>query len=331
MLKIKIGKKILICSQGSIGKMYTDLLIKNWPNIRLGLHTSRKEVDIFRNEKFEFINSSLDECINWKPDAAIICNPAIMHIDFSIKLLEANIPVLIEKPIGVGEEGFEKYKRIKELSINCIALVGYVLRYEQGYKIIKDILLRNKLGKISEAKFLCSSWLPSWRPDVDYRTSVSAKKKLGGGVLLELSHELDLALSLLGSINLFFSHLNNSGKLEIDVEDYALLKGRSDKCENIIFELDFCSNENKRIINIRGTLGEAFWDIKNGFLKVEFLNKEKILYEFKEVKSQKYLVQIQHFFDCIENDIKPKCEIKDGLLVIDLIKNAKKLSNNKKL
>ena len=71
---------------GSIGKMYTDLIIKNWPNTRLGLQTSRTEGDFFLNDKFEFVNSSLDECIKWRPDAAIICNPAIMHIDFSIRL-----------------------------------------------------------------------------------------------------------------------------------------------------------------------------------------------------------------------------------------------------
>ncbi len=312
---------------GSIGKMYTDLIIKNWPNTRLGLQTSRTEGDFFLNDKFEFVNSSLDECIKWRPDAAIICNPAIMHIDFSIRLLEANIPVLIEKPIGVGEESFDKIYKLKELSRNCVALVGYVLRHEPGFKVIKDILLKNKLGKVSEARFLCSSWLPNWRPDIDYRNSVSAQKKLGGGVLLELSHELDLALSLFGSINLSFSQLKNSGILEIDVEDYALLKGSSEKCEKIIFELDFCSKENKRIVDLSGTKGEAFWDIKNGLVKAEFINQEEIIYEFKELKSQKYLVQVKHFFDCIENDIKPECKIKDGLLVIDLINQAKKLSN----
>ena len=44
----------------------------------------------------------------------------------------------------------------------------------------------------------CSSFLPSWRKNIDYQSSVSAKKSLGGGVLLELSHEIDYLIWLIG-------------------------------------------------------------------------------------------------------------------------------------
>ena len=41
--------------------------------------------------------------------------------------------------------------------------------------------------------------LKKWRPDINYKDSVSAKKSLGGGALRELSHEIDLATHLFGT------------------------------------------------------------------------------------------------------------------------------------
>ena len=176
----RVVKKILICSQGSIGIMYRNLLLEHWPRIKICLHSSRSNIEKFSKEKIEFQHSNLEECMKWGPDAAIICNPATYHVDYAIQLLSSNIPVLIEKPIGLGNENLKKKEKILSLGENCIALVGYVLRYEEGYAFIKNVLLSKKLGKLKKSKFVCSSWLPDWRKGIDYRQSVSAQKKLGG-------------------------------------------------------------------------------------------------------------------------------------------------------
>ena len=79
-------------------------------------------------------------------------------------------------------------------------MVGYVLRYCEAAKFIKDQLSQNIYGKPIDVRIECRSFLPDWRPDQDYRQSASARKELGGGVLLELSHEIDYANWLFGPL-----------------------------------------------------------------------------------------------------------------------------------
>jgi predicted dehydrogenase len=263
-------RKLLICSQGSIGRKYTSLILDYWPEIQIGINSSKSIYDLFEKEKINFAHSSFDECIKWKPDAVIISNPANYHIDYAIECMKKNIPVLVEKPVGIGNEHENKKRKILDLSEHCVALVGYVLRYEESYEIIKNILFKENLGKLECCRFICSSWLPDWRKGIDYRKTVSARKELGGGVLLELSHELDLALSLLGNINLNKTILSKSGKLDIDVEDIAFMTGESKNCKEIKFELDFCSKKPIRIVTIEGSLGRILWDLNKRKLKLKF-------------------------------------------------------------
>ena len=82
------------------------------------------------------------------------------------------------------------------------------------------MLLKNE--KIYFTKFVCNSYLPHWR-DCDYRQNYSAKKNLGGGVLLDLSHEIDLAFYLFGKLKLEFAQNFKISELDIDSDDFAFL------------------------------------------------------------------------------------------------------------
>ena len=63
-------------------------------------------------------------------------------------------------------------------------------------------LMQNKIvGKILSVRCEVGQFLPSWRPNIDYRESVSARKALGGGALLELSHEIDYLMWIFGDID----------------------------------------------------------------------------------------------------------------------------------
>ena len=53
------------------------------------------------------------------------------------------------------------------------------------------------------------------------------QKKSWGGVLLELSHDLDIVNNFFGPITIDHCSKFNTNLLDIDVEDYALIHGRS--------------------------------------------------------------------------------------------------------
>ena len=101
-------------------------------------------------------------------------------------------------------------------------------------------IIKKKYNKIVSIKMNTRTYLPSWR-EGDYKKSVSAKKKYGGGVINELSHELDLMLYLFGKPKALFAKYFNSKSLEIDTEDMVNIIFILNKNINLNMHLDFCS------------------------------------------------------------------------------------------
>ena len=205
-----------------------------------------------------------------------------------------------------------------------ITLVGYVLRHNLAVKKIKELFDKNIIGEILYASVECGSYLPEWRPGKNYKTSVSANKDLGGGVLLELSHELDYIRWIFGEINNIYAQIDNSGTLDINVEDSADLFINTVTNHSINVHLDFNSRFPRRQCIINGT---------KGYLKLDLL-EQKITWHLvgDEIKNNLfnfehdyiYQLQLEHFLDCLENGISPLVTFEDGFEVLRLVESAKK-------
>ena len=72
------------------------------------------------------------------------------------------------------------------------------------------------------ARVICSSYLPDWRPGVDYRTVYSAHKALGGGVTIDLIHEWDYLVDLFGVPQQLYNFKGTYSDLEIDSDDLSV-------------------------------------------------------------------------------------------------------------
>ena len=195
--------RVVICSLGSIGKKYARIIKEAWPETEAGALRSGPKIDSFKYADRLF--TSEEEAMQWNPDAAVIASPANQHLRQALFFTEKNIPTLIEKPIGTGDEREDDWKELAKRSIDIPIYVGYILRQDPGANITKGLIRDKKVGQLVSARFYCGSWLPNWRPDTDYRKSVSARKDLGGGAALELSHEIDMALYLLGDLDINYS------------------------------------------------------------------------------------------------------------------------------
>ena len=100
-------------------------------------------------------------------------------------------------------------------------MVGYVLRFLPALHAIRQHLTDGLLGQVHTARVEVGQYLPDWRPGSDYRQGVSGQDKLGGGALLELSHEIDYATWLFGWPQSLQCSRARLSPLEIDVEDSA--------------------------------------------------------------------------------------------------------------
>ena len=81
-----------------------------------------------------------------------------------------------------------------------ICQVGYNLRYLPSLSRFRDLINEGLVGGPLSVRCEIGQYLPNWRPDTDYRTGVTARSDLGGGVLLELSHEIDYLRWIFGEV-----------------------------------------------------------------------------------------------------------------------------------
>ena len=93
--------------------------------------------------------------------------------------------------IGYGSIGRRHYK----------IYVGYNLRFHPLLKYLKKYLSQSN-DKLLSVNIYAGSYLPDWRKNTNYVKSYSASKRKGGGVELDLSHEIDYASWLFGKFNI---------------------------------------------------------------------------------------------------------------------------------
>ena len=322
---MEYSKRILIIGFGSIARKHIRILHKYWPSFEIAIYKEGKlsnsdELHLF-SKKF----STYQECVNWGPNFVIIASPCSLHLDQALFFSSKGIPTLIEKPIGEGSESKASWEKLFAISRRVPIMVGYVFRHDECLKKLANILHSHSYGKIIDIESYCGSWLPDWRPSLNYKNSVSAQKKLGGGVLLELSHEIDVINYLFGPIKIKYASTQNTSTFEVDVEDVALIHADCKLCKFITLKLNFCTLPEERYLKIRFSKANLTWDLNNQIIKVKnFDSKESILYKSKNDSDYKYIKQFENFFKFAENIESCPCSVNDAFESLNLICNAKK-------
>ena len=153
-----------------------------------------------------------------------------------------NTKVLIEKPL------FDKFYNIRINKLNNQYFVGYNLRFHPVIKFLKKKIINKK---IFSANILSHSYLPLWGKK-NYTNSVSASKKLGGGVLLELSHELDYLKWIFKKINILSVFNKKLSNLKINTDDVLNVSGKINKKTFFNLNVNFFSRIETRSIKIDG-------------------------------------------------------------------------------
>lgn len=225
---------ILIKGFGSIGQRHYDVLKCEYPNSKIDIITSK---DLPRSfSSFQDI-PNLDYY-----DYFILATPTSEHykeLEFLDKKLKNKI-IFVEKPLFSS-------KHIFIPSNNNQIYVGYVLRFHPLIQYIKKIMQKNNAYFVEVS---CGSYLPHWRPNVDYRKIYSAKSELGGGVLLDLSHEIDYLQWVFGSFQEIKGVNTKVSELEIDTDDLATFIIKTTKKTIINLTLNYFSKIPKRVLII---------------------------------------------------------------------------------
>ena len=124
-----------------------------------------------------------------------------------------------------------------ESSRNLI-YVGYNLRYHPLIAMLRTLCSSHQFLTVN---IVVGQYLPEWRLGSDYRHSYSASRKRGGGVLLDLSHEIDYVQWLFGAIKKIQAIGGKVSRLEIDSEDFVAFIGETVTGVRLIISLDYIS------------------------------------------------------------------------------------------
>ncbi len=326
-------KRILIVGFGSIGKRHAKLARDLFPSSKIVV-LRHKSCETKKLQQIDHCVTNLSDAIRFKPQIAVIANPASYHIKIAYPLAKQGVHLLIEKPISNSSKNILKLVRMCN-SKKSILMVGYNLRHMKSLSKFREILKKKTIGKIFSVRSEVGQYLPSWRLNSDYKKSVSARKELGGGVLLELSHDIDYLLWLFGKVKWVNSTLHRQSDLKINTEDTAHINlgfANTKKTNDIVANLnmDFTRHDTTRFCKVIGQLGTLYWDGVDGSIKLfkRGSNQWKTLLKKKKQMDQTYISEWKHFINCIKNNKKPLVDGKDGYNVIKTIEAIKRSSKS---
>ena len=255
--------KVLLVSLGSIGQRHLRNTRELLPEAEIAVYRTHFKTGSAIPDGADHIVTSMDKALSFEPDAVILSSPASAHVSQATEFIKNGTSLFIEKPLSNQFEGVQELAGIARQS-DCFTMVGYVLRFQPIFSYLKQYLAKGDLGEIKIANVQVGQYLPDWRPNSDYRQGVSAREELGGGALLELSHELDYSSWLFGFPNQILCSSGTLSDLEIDVEDSACLVmeyGLNRLTKRVVVQVDFLQRVANMSLQIVGSKATLFADL----------------------------------------------------------------------
>ncbi len=300
--------KALIIGYGSIGRRHDEVISSLGKFSYIDLVTKQ---DIVGRVCFKSINEVLN--IN-SYDYFVIASETIKHYEQLCYLEEVVTKKLIlcEKPL---------FSICSPLEVkNNSVYVGYTLRFHPLLIRLREMITDEQIIYVNVK---CGQYLPHWRPNTDYRKCYSAKKSLGGGVLLDLSHEIDYIYWLLGKITVDFSIQTKISDLEIDSDDLTFFCGKSKDGAFFNVSLDYLSKVPYRFISLH--TNEKSYEVDLVGNSITIAGKDGVL--SKTAYSDCYRNYIyEQMHRSILNDKKHVSNFNDGIFVMKVIKEIQEKS-----
>jgi predicted dehydrogenase len=301
--------KIAVIGAGSIGSRHARILqdlkhevviVSSHINSQLGTAKYKSISDALKHDQFEYV---------------VVASKTSQHLNDLNELCNAKFAgsVLIEKPL------FASSHRVAKNNFE-FAGVGYNLRFHPAVLWLRGVLPR--LGKISSANFYVGQYLPTWRDNNDYSNSSSAKATSGGGVLRDLSHELDLAQHFFGDWTQLTACGGKFSNLEIETDDTFSILMKTKACNALSIQLNYLDRIKQRNITINGDNGTINVDLISGAAQ---FNETTQTFELQS--DQTYLAEHTAM---IEKDATTLCTFDEALAVVETIDAIEKASNKQK-
>jgi NAD(P)-dependent dehydrogenase (short-subunit alcohol dehydrogenase family)/predicted dehydrogenase len=317
--------KVLVCGLGSAGRRHVQNLRRLGVEDIVCLRSSEKGTS--EAEGCVTI-ASLDRGLEAQPDLVVVSTPTSLHLDLAAGAVAAGVPVFVEKPLGVDLAGVDQLlERVRVRHIP--AFIGYTLRFHPTIVRAKQLLDEGVIGRPLSARFFVGEYLPDFHPDEDYRQGYSARADLGGGVMLTLIHDVDLATWFFGIPQKVSCLAGHKSHLDIDVEDVAAMICTSPAGPFVEIHMDYLERPARRGFVLLGEDGSMEWEGLSGRLSVRrraATTSETWLPPAGFERNDMFLDEMRHVLAVLSgveaNDRIPLSVGRDALAVVDAAKRS---------
>lgn len=193
-----------------------------------------------------------------RPDYVVIANETSAHRATLAALADLGFAgkVLVEKPLDSGPGDLPPMPF-------AAAATAYNLRFHPVIRALREALAGQQ---VISCQAYCGQYLPDWRPGTDYRQCYSADPARGGGVLRDLSHEIDLLLWLFGGCARLAALGGHLSALDIASDDCWGMLMELERCKVATVQINYLDRPGRRDIVVNTATDTFRADLARGVL-----------------------------------------------------------------
>lgn len=334
-------KRALIIGLGGAGQRHLRNLLELVPGIGIGAVrrlnrnfeigndlTADTATDIMEKYGVTALQS-LDEAVEFGPDLAIVANPSAHHAEYCAAMIEAGIPVFIEKPATTTRDDFDRLASLADRH-GVTVMVGFQLRWNPCFERLKVLIEEQRIGRIQSVEISVHSHMPSWHGYEKPGEFYAGVKEMGGGVVLTEIHEIDLMCWLFGRPSAVFATGGRIGTENIDVEDTvcaAMEIEHDGQCFPAALSMSFVQAPPARRFAVNGASGKILVKLPQMTLTVTDASGSEI--ERLECpdfdRNLLFVNELSEFLTCIETGAEPSTSlerVRDGHYTAFAIKES---------
>lgn len=299
-----LTKRVLVIGQGSIGQRHCQVLRNMGHDVWAVSRRPNTDDRICAD-----LATGLGKAM---PDYVVIASATHEHHAdlIALEALGFKGQVLVEKPL------FDTCQPETAYGFSTIH-VAYNLRYHPLIGALRDALAD---ARICSVQAYVGQYLPSWRPGTDYRTSYSAHAAQGGGVLRDLSHELDYLLWIFGDWTAMTACMGTFSSLEIDSDDIFAALFRTARCPVGTVQMNYLDRVGRREITVNTDTRTLRLDLVNNTLWTDGVA------HFHPVLDRDFTYRAMHA-DILTGAPNIACTLADGRRVMAMIEAGQHTSD----
>jgi predicted dehydrogenase len=254
----------------------------------------------------------LEDALADRPTAAVIATPAPLHVPLALRLAEAGVHLLIEKPLSTSLEGVDRLRQ-SVAHRGVVAAVAYVYRVLPGLAAMRAALAEGRFGRPVQLVAVCGQHFPTFRPA--YRTIYYTDRAQGGGAIQDaLTHVINAGEWLIGPVDRVLADAAHQILEGVTVEDTVHVLTRQGTALGS-YSLNQHQAPNEFTITVIGDRGTTRCEFHEN--RWRWMTQPSGTWHDEPYppvdRDTPFVTQAHRFLDAVEGKAVPPCSLEEGI------------------